>query len=74
MCSCAVHNDSTREILRNTQMEYWRLVDELINVDGAYDGDDSFTVVNQPHMRDLRPPLTVSGTGESPLSVIFCYL
>ena len=49
-------------------------MDELINVDGAYDGDDSFTVVNQPHMRDLRPPLTVSGSGESPLFIIYCYL
>ena len=40
-------------------MEYSRLLEELVN-SGRYDTRDDFTVVLQPHQRDLGPVLDVS--------------
>ena len=47
--------------MRQIQMEYWQLLDELVNVKGTYDqpGREDFTVVIQPYMRDLKPILFV---------------
>ena len=39
-------------------MEYSRLLEELVN-SGRYDTRDDFTVVLQPHHRDLEPVLDV---------------
>ena len=57
-CSCAVREES-RQYLREIQLEYSRLLEELVN-SGRYDTRDDFTVVLQPHMRDIVPPLDVS--------------
>ena len=59
-CDCAVYNDTVKSLMRPIQYSYWEAMDELINVNGTYDGDDNFTVVLQPHMRDMIPPKTVS--------------
>ena len=40
-------------------MEYSRLLEELVN-SGRYDTRDDFTVVLQPHHRDLEPVLDVT--------------
>lgn len=52
-------NPSDPDEIREVQFEYWRLLDEWINVDGAYDDYDDFTVVIQPHMRDQDAPHAV---------------
>ena len=56
-CDCAVREDS-RQQLRGIQLEYARLLEELVT-SGRYDTRDDFTVVLQPHMRDTIPPLDV---------------
>ena len=60
MCDCAVYNDTVTSMMRPVQLEYWRLLDELININGTYDGLQDFTVVLHPHFRDSEPPRTVS--------------
>ena len=45
--------------MKGYQMEYSRLLEELVN-SGRYDTRDDFTVVLQPHQRDLGPVLDVS--------------
>ena len=57
-CSCAVREES-RQYLREIQLEYSRLLEELVN-SGRYDTRDDFTVVLQPHHRDLEPVLDVT--------------
>ena len=56
-CACAVREDS-RQYLREIQLEYARLLEELVN-SGRYDTRDDFTVVLQPHQRDLKPIVDV---------------
>ncbi|CAD5125345.1 DgyrCDS13584 [Dimorphilus gyrociliatus] len=58
-CSCA-RNSDTRPELRPVQLGYHLRVDELIS-SGRYDTRDDFTVVVQPHMRDLVPPRLPNG-------------
>ena len=52
-CDCAVREEPRQE-LRAIQLEYARLLEELVE-SGRYDTRDDFTVVLQPHMRDLVP-------------------
>ena len=59
MCDCAVYNQTVNDMMRPVQRQYWERLHELINVNGTYDNDDSFTVVLHPHYRDAAPPLTV---------------
>lgn len=58
-CSCA-RNGDTRPELRPVQLGYHLKVNELIE-SGRYDTRDDFTVVVQPHMRDLVPPRLPNG-------------
>ena len=58
LCNC-VTNGATRPEMRPTQLAYHDLLKELID-SGRYDTRDDFTVVLQPHMRDLLPPKDVS--------------
>jgi phospholipase B1 len=58
-CSC-VTNPSTRPLMREYQMEYYNLLDQLIS-SGKYDTRDDFTVVLQPQMRDITPPKDENG-------------
>ena len=55
-CSCALDRANN---LTAIQMEYWRLLDEWINVNGTYDPYDDFTVVLQTQLRDMEPVYTV---------------
>ena len=57
LCPCATDEDTVWE-LKATQMEYSRLLEEMVN-SGRYDTRDDFTVVLQPHHRDLEPVLDV---------------
>ena len=57
LCPCATDEDTVWE-LKATQLEYSRLLEELVN-SGRYDTRDDFTVVLQPHHRDLEPVLDV---------------
>jgi phospholipase B1 len=59
-CNC-VTNPSDRPNMRPTQLGYHNLVRDLIN-SGNYDTRNDFTVVFQPHMRDIVPP--VDGNGD----------
>ena len=58
VCGCA-HTQEDGE-LRAVQYEYWELLDQWINVDGAYDPYDDFTVVLQTYMRDQGAPYDVN--------------
>ncbi|ELU12865.1 hypothetical protein CAPTEDRAFT_198661 [Capitella teleta] len=58
-CNC-VTNPETRPEMRPTQLSYVNLLDELIS-SGKYDNRDDFTVVFQPHMRDIVPPKDENG-------------
>ncbi|ELU16539.1 hypothetical protein CAPTEDRAFT_194093 [Capitella teleta] len=58
-CNC-VTNPETRPEMRPTQLSYINLLDELIS-SGKYDTRDDFTVVFQPHMRDIVPPKDENG-------------
>ena len=44
--------------MKDYQLEYSRLLEELVN-SGRYDTRDDFTVVLQPHQRDLKPIVDV---------------
>ena len=57
-CPCAKREDS-KPLMKGYQMEYAQLVEELVN-SGRYDTRDDFTVVVQPHYRDMLPIYTVS--------------
>ena len=57
LCPCATDPDFVYE-LKGVQMEFTRLLEELVQ-SGKYDTRDDFTVVFQPHLRDLTPPLDV---------------
>jgi phospholipase B1 len=58
-CGC-VTDPTTRPLMREYQLEYYRLMDELIS-SGKYDTRDDFTVVFQPQMRDVVPPKDENG-------------
>ncbi|ELU12863.1 hypothetical protein CAPTEDRAFT_198659 [Capitella teleta] len=58
-CPCAA-DPETRPEMRPTQLSYVNLLDELIS-SGKYDTRDDFTVVFQPHMRDIVPPKDENG-------------
>ena len=62
MCDCAIHNQTTNDMMRPIQLQYWERLHELINVNATYDNDDGFTVVLQPHFRDQDAPRTVRTT------------
>ena len=47
--------------LRGIQLEYYNLLNEMVE-SGRYDRRDDFTVVVQPHQRDIKPILDVSKT------------
>ena len=57
-CMCAV-NKTTRGDLRDIQLDYYHKLNELVE-SGRYDTSDDFTVVIQPHQRDIKPVLDVS--------------
>jgi len=59
-CDC-VRNSTTRPFLRQLQLDY----DEqyrLLADDPRFKSDD-FTVIRQPHMRDMEPPLDLENGG-----------
>ena len=56
-CACAIRED-TLPLMKDYQLEYSRLLEELVN-SGRYDTRDDFTVVLQPHQRDLKPIVDV---------------
>ena len=59
-CSCAIDPPPEQEgEIREVQFAYWELLDQWINVDGAFDEFDDFTVVIQPHLRDQEAPYDV---------------
>ena len=57
-CSCAL-NETTRPLLRPAQLGYYEKLKELAE-GGRYDTRDDFTVVLQPYMVDMLPPVDVS--------------
>ena len=48
-------------MLRGIQLEYAYLLEDLVN-SGRYDTTEDFTVVLQPHMRDIELPRDVRKT------------
>ena len=58
LCPCATDEEFVWE-LKGVQMEFTRLLEELV-ASGRYDTRDDFTVVFQPHLRDVTPVLDVS--------------
>jgi phospholipase B1 len=59
-CGCAIDPEDP-DLIPRTQMGYWELLEEWINVNGTYDDLDDFTVVIQPHMRDQEAPYDEEG-------------
>jgi len=53
-CPCVF--GSTLDGVRALALEYQAALSEIID-SGRYDGDDSFTVVLQPFLRNTTPPL-----------------
>jgi phospholipase B1 len=58
-CVCAF-NETTREMLRPVQLEYYEQLVDMVE-SGRYDTRDDFTVVIQPHQRDIEPIYTPDG-------------
>jgi phospholipase B1 len=54
-CDCAV-NETTRAQLRNTQLGYFDQLQAIAN-DPIYKQRQDFTIVLQPNMRDMQPPI-----------------
>ena len=56
-CSCA-RNSTTKPTMRPIQLQYFDQLERVAN-DPRYKRDD-FTVILQPHLRDMIPPIDVS--------------
>ena len=67
-CDCVV-NDTTRPDLKPRQMGYYEELEQLVS-SGKYDTRDDFTVVLQPQMRDMLPPIDVSVSIIPPFSTL----
>jgi len=59
-CDC-VRNSTTKPALRQLQMDYDEQYRQLAD-DPRFKADD-FTVIRQPHMRDMEPPLDLENGG-----------
>ncbi len=58
MCECGItmaNADKVNALVAG----YQKLTKELVN-SGRYDGSDDFTVVLQPFMEEMKPPMLVS--------------